>query len=127
MLTLLERKNLFVSRPEPERYRYHKLFRAFLVSRLRAGEPQRFQELNSRAAAMFERERCWEEAVYHLLQAGDWERVVQITKRVGRELFEQGKWDTLADWLEAIPAEELDSQPKLILWKARVLHYLNQL
>ena len=127
MLTLLERKNLFVSRPEPERYRYHKLFRAFLVSRLRAGEPQRFEELNTRAAAMFEREHQWEEAVYHLLQAGDWERVVQVTKRVGRELFEQGKWDTLADWLEAIPAQELDSQPKLVLWKARVLYYLNQL
>jgi ATP/maltotriose-dependent transcriptional regulator MalT/DNA-binding SARP family transcriptional activator len=127
MLSQLERKNLFLSRPEPERYRYHKLFRAFLVSRLRAGEPQRFQELNALAAAMFEREHSWEEAVYHLLQAGDWERVVQVTKRVGRDLFEQGKWDTLADWLEAIPAEELDSQPKLVLWKARVLHYLNQL
>jgi two-component SAPR family response regulator len=76
---------------------------------------------------MFERAWLWEDAVYHLLQAGDWERVAEVTKRVGRELFEQGKWDTLADWLEAIPAEELDSQPKLVLWKARVLHYLNQL
>jgi ATP/maltotriose-dependent transcriptional regulator MalT/DNA-binding SARP family transcriptional activator len=127
MLTFLERRNLFVTRPQPGRYRYHKLFRAFLVSRLRAGEPQRFQELNARAAAMFERERLWEDAVYHLLQAGDWERVAEVTKRVGRDLFEQGRWDTLADWLEAIPAEELDSQPKLVLWKARVLRYLNQL
>jgi len=129
MLAYLERRNLFVAREgtDSQRYRYHKLFRAFLVCRLRTEEPQRFQELNEKAAAMFERERLWEEAVYHLLQAGAWERIVKVTERVGRELFEQGKWDTLADWLEAIPADELDAQPRLVLWKARVLHYLNQL
>ena len=136
MLDYLERRNVFITREglpagrqgtEPQRYRYHKLFRAFLVSRLRAQEARRFTELNQKAAAMFEREARWQEAVYHLLQARAWERIVQVTERVGRELFEQGKWDTLAEWLEAIPAEELDSQPKLVLWKARILHYLNQL
>ena len=129
MISYLERRNLFVAREEadPERYGYHKLFRAFLVSRLRTQEPKRFTELNERAAEMFERERQWEEAVYHLLQAGAWERIVHVTERVGRSLFEQGKWDTLADWLESIPGDELDAQPKLVLWKARVLHYLNQL
>lgn len=129
MLDYLERRNLFLTREgtDPQRYRYHRLFRAFLVSRLRTQEPRRFAELNQKAAAMFEREGQWQEAVYHLLQAGAWERVVRVTERVGRELFEQGKWDTLAEWLEAIPAEELDSQPKLVLWKARILHYLNQL
>jgi ATP/maltotriose-dependent transcriptional regulator MalT/DNA-binding SARP family transcriptional activator len=129
MISYLERRNLFVAREEadPERYGYHKLFRAFLVSRLRTQEPKRFTELNERAAEMFERERQWEEAVYHLLQAGAWERIVHVTERVGRSLFEQGEWDTLADWLESIPADELDAQPRLVLWKARILHYLNQL
>ena len=129
MLNYLERRNLLVAREgtDPQRYRYHKLFRAFLVSHLRVQDPQRFTDLNQKAAAMLERERQWEEAVYHLLQAGAWERIVHVTERVGRELFEQGKWDTLADWLEAIPAQELDAQPKLVLWKARILHYLNQL
>jgi ATP/maltotriose-dependent transcriptional regulator MalT/DNA-binding SARP family transcriptional activator len=129
MLAYLERRNLFVAREgsDPQRYRYHKLFRAYLLCRLRTEEPQRFQELNEKAAAMFERERRWEEAVYHLLQASAWEGIVKVTERVGRELFEQGRWDTLADWLEAIPAEELDAQPKLALWKARILQHLNQL
>jgi ATP/maltotriose-dependent transcriptional regulator MalT/DNA-binding SARP family transcriptional activator len=129
MLAYLERRNLFVAREfsDPPRYRYHKLFRAYLLCRLRTEEPQRFQELNEKAAAMFERERRWEEAVYHLLQAQAWEGIVNVTERVGRELFEQGRWDTLADWLEAIPSEELDAQPKLALWKARILQHLNQL
>jgi ATP/maltotriose-dependent transcriptional regulator MalT/DNA-binding SARP family transcriptional activator len=135
MMDYLERRNLFVTREglpagrqgtDPHRYRYHRVFRAFLVSRLRAQEAQRFTELNQNAAAMLEREAQWQEAVYHLLQARAWDRIVQVTERVGRELFEQGQWDTLAEWLEAIPGDELDSQPKLVLWKARVLHYLNQ-
>src|SRR3989337_1719806 len=129
LLAYLERRKLFVAREgsDPQRYRYHKLFRAYLLCRLRTEEPQRFQELNERAAAMFERERRWEEAVYHLLQAHSWEGIVSVTERVGRELFEQGRWDTLADWLEAIPSEELDAQPQLVLWKARILQHLNQL
>ncbi|TET94918.1 MAG: tetratricopeptide repeat protein [Dehalococcoidia bacterium] len=129
MMDYLERHNLFVTREgtDRQRYRYHRLFRAFLVSRLRTQQSQRFTELNQKAAAMFEREAQWQEAVYHLLQARAWERIIEVTERVGRELFEQGKWDILAEWLEAIPGEELDAQPKLVLWKARVLHYLNRL
>lgn len=128
MLNLLDRRNLFVARAgsEPTLYRYHKLFRAFLVSRLRAQEPERFLALNLNAADYYERQRAWPDAVYHLLQAGAWERVAQVTERVGRALFEEGKCDTLAEWLEAIPPEELAAQPRLLLWKARILHYLNQ-
>lgn len=127
-LTRLERLNLVLGREEGEsgRYRFHKLFRAFLVSRLRTRDPQGFRELNLRAAALWEEAKRWEEAVYHRLQAGDWDGIVQVTERVGRSLFEQGQWDTLAEWLEAVPPEELASQPRLILWKARILHYLNQ-
>ncbi|MDO8614369.1 MAG: tetratricopeptide repeat protein [Dehalococcoidia bacterium] len=127
-LNFLERQNLFVVRdPHNEhRSRYHRLFRAFLVSHVRAQEPERFGELNLKAAGLMEQAEEWEEAVYHYIQAGAWERIVQITERVGWKLFEEGKWDTLAEWLEAVPSEELAAQPKLILWKARILHYLNQ-
>ncbi len=127
-LNFLDRRNLFVVREEGKqaRYRYHKLFRAFLISHLRAEEPQHFREMNLKAAALREQGEEWEEAVYHYLQAGAWERIVEVTERVGWRLFEEGKWDTLADWLEAIPPDELTGQPKLILWKARILHHLNQ-
>jgi two-component SAPR family response regulator/Tfp pilus assembly protein PilF len=74
-----------------------------------------------------EKAQEWEEAVYHYIQSSGWERIVQVTDRVGWRMFEEGKWDTLADWLEAVPAEELAAQPKLVLWKARILHYLNQI
>lgn len=123
----LEQRNLFIVRQEQEAFRYHRLFRAFLVSYLRARDPQRFTELNLKAAQLMEQAKEWEEAVYHYIQAAAWDKVVSVTERVGWRLFEEGRWDTLADWLEAVPAEELTAQPKLILWKARILYYLNQL
>jgi LuxR family maltose regulon positive regulatory protein len=128
-LNYLRRLNLFVS-PKgaaDARQRYHGLFRAFLVSQLRSHEPERFREFNLKAAALMEKAQEWEEAVYHYIQASGWEKIVQVTDRVGWRMFEEGRWDTLADWLEAVPAEELARQPKLVLWKARILHYLNQI
>ena len=127
-LAFLERRNLFVVRDESGRhhYRYQRLFRSFLVSHLRAKDHERFVELNLKAAAIMEAAEGWEEAVYHYIQAAAWDRIVQVTERVGWRLFEEGRWDTLADWLDAVPTEELADQPKLILWKARILHYLNQ-
>jgi LuxR family maltose regulon positive regulatory protein len=127
-LNFLARRNLFVYRAEhdPLRCRYHRLFRAFLVSHLRAQDPQRFQDLNLRAAAMRAEAQEWEDAVYHYIQAADWDSIVQVTDKVGWQLFEEGRWETLAEWLEAVPAEEMAGQPRLVLWKARILHYLNE-
>jgi ATP/maltotriose-dependent transcriptional regulator MalT/DNA-binding SARP family transcriptional activator len=128
-LSFLERRNLFVLRDEKAapNYRYHRLFRAFLISHLRTQDHERFQELNLKAAAMKEQAEEWEEAVYHYIQASAWDRIIQVTERVGWRMFEEGRWDTLAEWLDAIPAEELTAQPKLLLWKARIFHSLNQI
>ncbi len=126
-LNYLERMNLFVLREAQGRYRYQRLFRAYLVSHLRALDPQRFRELNVKAGSLREQQEDWGEAVYHYIQSAAWDRIVQVTERVGARMFEEGHWDTLADWLEAVPAEELSSRPKLVLWKARILHHLNQI
>ena len=127
-LNFLARLNLFVlpDEKQPGKHRFHRLFRAFLVSYLRAQEPERFRALNLRAAEMMEREGKWEDAVYHYVQTAEWDRIIQATDKVGWQLFEEGKWDTLAEWLEAVPPEELALQPRLMLWKARILHYLSQ-
>ena len=124
----LERRNLLIPHEggNSTRYHCHKLFRAFLLSHLRTQAPQRFRALNLKAAALREEAGEWEEAVYHYLQAGAWEQMERVTERVGWEMLKGGKWDTLANWLGAIPPEEMTGYPKLILWKARLLHHLNQ-
>jgi LuxR family maltose regulon positive regulatory protein len=126
-LTFLARLNLLVTPDDPQQpRRYHRLFRAFLVSHLRASDPARFKELNEKAARISEAAHHWDDAVYHYIQEAAWDSIIQITDRVGSRLFEEGHWDTLAEWLDAVPADELSSRPKLMIWKARVLHRLRQ-
>jgi len=125
-LNYLEHRNLFVVRAGEAASRYHHLFRAFLVSKVRTQDPARFQDLNQKAGEIMEQAENWEEAVYHFIQIAAWDRIVKIAESVGWRMFEEGHWDTLADWLEAVPAEALSEQPRLVLWKARILYHLNQ-
>jgi ATP/maltotriose-dependent transcriptional regulator MalT/DNA-binding SARP family transcriptional activator len=125
-LNYLDHRNLFVVRQGQGEYRYHHLYRAFLVSKVRTQDPARFQALNQKAGEIMERSENWEEAVYHFIQVAAWDRIVKIAENVGWRMFEEGHWDTLADWLEAVPAEALAEQPRLVLWKARILYHLNQ-
>ena len=106
--------------------RYHRLFRAFLVSSFRASDQARFRELNEKAARISEANHRWDDAVYHYIQEAAWDSIIQITDRVGSRMFEEGNWATLGDWLDAVPDEELASRPRLMIWKARVLHRLRQ-
>lgn len=108
-------------------YRYHKLLRASLVHRLRTRDPKRYRELNKKAAELREHRLKWEDAVYHLIQAGLWNQVVAVTEKVGQSMIEEGRWDTLADWLENVPQEALAAEPRLLIWKARTYRFLNQL
>jgi len=96
-LTFLARLNLLVTPGDLEQpRRYHRLFRAFLVSHLRASDPARFRELNEKAARISEAAHHWDDAVYHYIQEAAWDSIIQITDRVGARLFEEGHWDTLA-------------------------------
>ncbi len=112
---------------DPTSYRYHRLLRASLIHRFRSSDPKRFRQVNEKAASLREHRLKWEDAVYHLIQAGSWNKVVEVTGRVGQRMIEEGRWDTLADWLENVPPEALAAEPRLLLWKARTYRYLNQL
>jgi LuxR family maltose regulon positive regulatory protein len=126
-LNFLARLNLVISSDDPAQpRRYHRLFRAFLVSSFRASDQARFRELNEKAARISEANHRWDDAVYHYIQEAAWDSIIQITDRVGFRMFEEGNWDTLGDWLDAIPEEELAARPRLMIWKAKVLHYLNR-
>lgn len=128
-LDTLVRMNLFVfpDDSDTEVYRYQRLFRAFLVSNLRAADPDRFHELNVKAASLKERALKWEDALYHLIQAGAWERMVEVIERVGGKMMKEARFDTLAEWIDGLPREATEAQPKLLIWEARAYHYLNQL
>jgi len=126
-LNFLARLNLVISSDDPgQPRRYHRLFRAFLVSSFRASDQARFRELNEKAARISDENHRWDEAVYHYIQEAAWDSIISITDRVGFRMFEEGNWSTLGDWMDAVPEEALAARPRLMIWKAKVLHYLNR-
>jgi LuxR family maltose regulon positive regulatory protein len=105
LLAYLEDHNLFTVPLDHERswYRYHHLFADLLRDRLRQVQPERVPDLHRRAAAWFERNGLMEEAVYHALQAQDYELAVRLIRQVAFFLWRLGKIYTLLSWMRAMP------------------------
>lgn len=128
-LELLERKNLFIMKLESEGewYRYHHLFRDFLIDKLRRDERYRHAELHRRAARLFERQGAHQEGIDHYLEAEAYEEAVQAIEAVAEETFNAGLWRTLANWIDALPEVLLVARPSLITLRARIYTQVGEL
>lgn len=105
MLVDLYRQSMFlIPDPSGETYRYHHLFAETLRYRLQIEEPDAVYALHQRAARWLIRNGREEEAVAHLLEAGDTPGAVRLIGTVGHRLFEAKKSTTLVRWLGAAEA-----------------------
>lgn len=123
MLDLLEEGNVFIVRIEREQerwYRYHALFHSFLREKLAADSPAWASELRLRAAAILEQDGEWDAAFRHYLLAGSTTGAVQVVLRAGQEMYEAGRLETLAEWIDRLPAEAVADVPRLLWYRARV-------
>lgn len=128
-LALLERRNLCFpqAREEEVVYRYHPLVRRFLTERLRAQASAEWQDQHLKAASLYERAAQWEEAIFHYGEVGAWNLAARLLDAAGGEMLRQGRWQELAQWVDAIPAGQLETEPRALLWRAKVLQQMNQL
>nr|WP_240353286.1 LuxR C-terminal-related transcriptional regulator [Cohnella algarum] len=116
MLIDLDRKNLFVLPLDKERrwYRYHHLFADLLRRRLReSADGSTIAELHKRASAWHEDHGFEIEAFRHAVQSRDTERSSRLLQGDGMPLHLRGAAGISLDWLESLPASELDARPAL--------------
>ncbi|MEW6684201.1 MAG: BTAD domain-containing putative transcriptional regulator [Nitrospirota bacterium] len=113
------RSNYFVEeRPGTDRiYRYHDLFREFLLSQAR----ERFSavelsRIRQRAATLLEESGRLEEAVDLYAGAGDWAAVQRIIVTQAPVLVEQGRSRTLQEWIDRLPKDLVGAEPWLLYW-----------
>ena len=123
-LPALERGNVFMtvaSDARGEEYRLHPLFQSFLRRRLRAeaGAAGVAAE-HSRCAQYFLQHSAWDQAVRHLLDAGEFERAAGIIAEHGHEWIASGKLASLASLAEALPAAALATHPRALAHRAEV-------
>lgn len=132
MLEALEAANCFLIPLDEERtwYRYHHLFSDLLQVRLKQrarSQPGLIVELHHRAAAWLEDQQASEEAVWHSLQAGDYERAARIVERSTFDLLSRGQLHQLLAWIHLLPAELVAQRPWLDICQAWTLAFAARL
>jgi ATP/maltotriose-dependent transcriptional regulator MalT len=120
-LAQLAQANLFLIPLDDERrwYRYHSLFADFLRTELAEWEQR---ALHQRASQWFEAHGFTPEAIKHALAAQDLEAAERLIRGGVEETFSRGGFNTLLDWLNALPDAVVRARSDLSVDKAWILY-----
>lgn len=100
-------------------YRYHPLFRAFLISRAKESLSSEDIEALCREAAMLLEEFSETEGISALLKDIDNpEARARLIIKHGPDVAESGKIRTLEEWLNTLPEDIIENTPRLLCWRA---------
>jgi ATP/maltotriose-dependent transcriptional regulator MalT len=115
----LARSGYFVSRSAGADYRYHDMFREFLLvaARERLGDAG-YAGAARKAATLLDANGQIAAAVAVYRDAADWPAVAGIVVRDAHTLIEQGRWQSLMGWITCLPTALLDAEPWLRFWLA---------
>ncbi len=120
-LDWLEASNLFVIPLDVQHrwFRFHHLFRQFLLDELRRRLPsEAVSELHNRASDWFEKHKLFEEALHHALEAQDLEHAVHLVSRQRYDLMNHAQWQQIAKYLKLFQPEVVGQSPDLLVLKA---------
>jgi LuxR family maltose regulon positive regulatory protein len=111
----LEASNVFLVPLDRRRewYRYHPLFREFLLSELRRTEPDLIADLHTRAADWYEANGSPSMAIEHLLETPDRGRCVRLVTEVALPTYQAGQMQTVQRWLSALGDNAIAEYPPL--------------
>ena len=115
-------RNLFVTEFEGDggQLRYHDLFREFLQTSLRRQDEPRFRELMRRAAQAYAARGEWERAVSRYITLQEQEPMAEIVERTATLMYERGRRETLASWIDALSEKVLSTRPSLLVHRGKI-------
>lgn len=115
ILRAIEASHLFLVPVDRHRqwFRYHALFREFLLDELLATEPELADDLRTRAADWYEENGSPERAIEMLLATPEIERTSRLVARVVMPHVQAGRVTTIDRWLAALGDESITKYPPL--------------
>jgi ATP/maltotriose-dependent transcriptional regulator MalT/DNA-binding SARP family transcriptional activator len=118
ILARLHRQDFFVERHGTAVYRYHPLFRAFLLDKA----TERFggtglRDARRKAGAILLESGQAEDAFALFRQAGDDAAVVALIRREARRIVAEGRHRTLEPWIDSLPEGTVAADGWLSLWR----------
>lgn len=122
LIEQLRLRHLFITEFEGDegRLRYHDLFREFLQATLRRRNKAHYRRLMHRAAQAYVARGEWDRAVSRYLELGEYEPVADIVERTANALYETGRWDTLASWIDALPEGLRNAHPRFLMHRGQI-------
>ncbi len=118
LLLNLALNNYFVSETRWQNghgFQFHPLMRDFLQSRAALDLPEVLELPHLRkAAGLLHEDGHVEDAASLLLQCRDWAALADIAQAQAPSMLAQGRGDTLASWVAALPPDELDARASLL-------------
>jgi len=120
ILEKLHRNNFFTERRTVHQtvtYKYHDLFRAFLLKQAQISlTPEVQRRVQCRAAELLGENSQWEPAIELCLQAKAWIVMAQLLQKAGPTFLDQGRFQRINEWLNQVPNQELHQNPWLLYW-----------
>jgi LuxR family maltose regulon positive regulatory protein len=114
-LRRIEAHSLFLTPLDRQRqwYRYHALYREFLLGELHRTEPGIITALHQRAADWYESNGFPALALEHLLHTNDSDRSVRLTARLALSTYMAGQLSTVQRWFAALGDANIAHYPPL--------------
>lgn len=118
MLDFLEKQQLFLIplAGSENAYRYHQLFRDFLLERLGT----RKNSLWRKAGEIALHNGNLDQAMEYYLVVGDDLEILPMLHKAGQSAFRQGKWQTVVRWLDKVSPEQFQFDPWLAFFRAQI-------
>ncbi|NJD61423.1 MAG: hypothetical protein FIA93_01715, partial [Deltaproteobacteria bacterium] len=119
ILSEMSRLNQFTKKSlerEPV-FEYHDLFREFLLQQANgAFSKKELAQIRRAAAALQEQSGYVEDAAVLFREAGNWDALARLILSQGKSFVAQGRYQTLLEWLGALPPEVVEGDPWLLYW-----------
>jgi len=125
MLRHLNNSGLFIEELRPGVYRFHQIFREFLMNRLQ-NDPSGVKELHRKLASYFQAHEYWEETIYHLISAGDFNQINRILENIGERMIHEGRHESVNYWIHGIPESTRKKYPHINFLLGELSRYLNR-
>lgn len=125
VLDYLERQQLFLIplAGSEKAYRYHQLFRDFLIERLGVQK----NHLLRKAGAITLQNGNLDQAIEYYLTAGVDRDLLPLLEQAGKEAFRQGRWQTVERWLGMLSKEQVLADEWLSFFEAQIKIYQGKL
>jgi LuxR family maltose regulon positive regulatory protein len=117
ILDELEGQNLFLASLDPQRhwFRYHILFKEFLLSTLHREFPDLAAQLENKAGVYYEQHGEPEAAFTHYIRIPDQAAAARVALTFAADYAERGRSDALRRHLSTLTDDTLSSHPELLL------------